>query len=271
MPYSKASDPLGVAEAGWALVTGAAGGIGAAVCRQLAGQGLAVLMLDRDEAALGVAAAGVRAARGRAETLVADTTAPGAAEQAMACVRANGGRVDALVNVAGGSGPRPVRSIEELNDTLWEQVVALNLTTAFRFCRAAVPGMRARGYGRIVNLSSTVAHGRQGPVTTQGAGLAYATSKAALLGLTAQLAKDEAPHGITVNALLPALILADPGSRIRDRFDALPEAARAAMLNGFPTGRAGTAAEVAAVVGFLCSAAAGYVSGVALPVDGAFL
>jgi NAD(P)-dependent dehydrogenase (short-subunit alcohol dehydrogenase family) len=131
--------------------------------------------------------------------------------------------------------------------------------------------MRARGHGRIVNFSSTVARGRKGPVTTQGARLAYATAKAALLGFTAQLAKDEAPHGITVNALMPSLILAEQGSRIRERFEALPEAARAAMLRDFPTGRAGEAEEVAAVVGFLCSAAASYVSGVGLPVDGAFL
>ncbi len=260
-----------MAEERWALVTGAAGGIGAAICRQLAGQGLAVLMLDRDEAALATAAERVQTAGGRAEMLAVDVTAPGAATAAMARVQALGGRLDALVNVAGGSGHRPVRTIEELDDALWEQVIALNLTSAFRFCRTAVPGMRERGYGRIVNLSSTVARGRKGPVTTQGARLAYATSKAALLGLTAQLAKDEAPFGITVNALLPALILAEPGSRIRERFDALPDVARAAMLRDFPTGRAGEPVEVAAAVGFLCSAAASYVSGVALPVDGAFL
>jgi NAD(P)-dependent dehydrogenase (short-subunit alcohol dehydrogenase family) len=260
-----------VAEGGWALVTGAAGGIGAAICRQLAGQGLSVLMLDRDEAALAAAAERVRAAGGRAEALAADATAPDAAERAMGRIRALEGRLDALVNVAGGSGPRPVRSIEEMDDALWEHVIALNLTSAFRFCRAAVPEMRARGHGRIVNFSSTVARGRKGPVTTQGARLAYATAKAALLGFTAQLAKDEAPHGITVNALMPSLILAEQGSRIRGRFEALPEAARAAMLRDFPTGRAGEAEEVAAVVGFLCSAAASYVSGVGLPVDGAFL
>ncbi len=125
--------------------------------------------------------------------------------------------------------------------------------------------------GRVVNVSSIVARGRKGPVTTQGARLAYATAKAALLGFTAQLAKDEAPHGITVNAVLPGLILGAPGSRIRDRFDALPPAARAAMLADLPSGRAGEAREVAAAIGFLCSAAAGYVSGAALPIDGAFL
>jgi NAD(P)-dependent dehydrogenase (short-subunit alcohol dehydrogenase family) len=255
----------------WAVVTGAAGGIGGAVCRQLARQGMAVLMLDLQEGPLAAAAERVREAGGRAETLTADATLPGTAEAAAARARALSGRIDALVNIAGGSGPRPVRTIEEMEDAVWEGVMALNLTSAFRFCRALVPGMRAQGYGRIVNFSSTVARGRRGPVTTQGARLAYATAKSALLGFTSQLAKDEAAHGITVNALMPALILAEQGSRIRGRFDALPLEARQAMLRDFPTGRAGEAQEVAAVVGFLCSEAASYVSGVALPVDGAFL
>ncbi|WP_372623309.1 SDR family NAD(P)-dependent oxidoreductase [Falsiroseomonas sp.] len=254
----------------WAIVTGAAGGIGSAVCRQLAAQGLGVLMLDMQEAPLAAAAERVRAGGGRAETMVADATGSASPEEAVARV-AQLGRLDALVNLAGGSGPRPVQRIEELDDELWEHVVALNLTSAFRFCRAVVPAMRAQGYGRLVNTSSTAARGRKGPVTTQGARLAYATAKAALLGFTAQLAKDEAAHGITVNAVMPALILAEQGSRIRERFEALPAEARQAMLRDFPTGRAGEAEEVAAVIGFLCSEAASYVSGVALPVDGAFL
>jgi len=255
----------------WAIVTGAAGGIGAAVCRQLARQGLSALMLDLQSAPLIAAAKRVREEGGEVETLAADATAPGTEERAVARIEALGGALAALVNLAGGSGPEPVRSVEAMSDAAWEQVMALNLTSAFRFCCAAVPAMRARGYGRIVNCSSTAARGRKGPVTTQGARLTYATAKAALLGFTAQLAKDEAAHGITVNALMPALILAEQGSRIRARFEALPTEAREAMLRDLPMGRAGEAQEVAAVVGFLCSEAASYVSGVALPVDGAFL
>lgn len=254
----------------WAVVTGAAGGIGAAVCFQLCAQGLSVLMLDLHEAPLRVAAERVRAAGGEAEIFPADATSPEAATAAVAAAEARG-RVDVLVNVAGGSGPEPVRSIEAMTDAAWHHVVDLNLTSAFRFSRAAVPAMRARRYGRIVNLSSTVARGTKGPVTTQGARLAYATAKAALLGFTAQLAKDEAAHGITVNAVLPSLILAEQGSRIRERFEALPPDAKAAMLRNSPAGRPGEAAEVAAVIGFLASPAASYVSGVGLPVDCATL
>lgn len=254
----------------WAVVTGAAGGIGTEVCLQLARQGLGVVMLDVQEAPLAASAERVRAAGGRAETLVLDVLHREASAAALAKADSLG-RTDALVNLAGGSGPRPIRTIEDLEDQIWEHVMALNLTSAFRFSRAFVPGMRARGFGRIVNMSSTLARGRKGPVTTQGARLAYSTSKAALLGFTAQLAKDEAANGITVNAVMPSLILAEQGSRIRDRFDALSPEHKADMMRDFPTGRAGEAHEVAAVIGFLCSAAASYVTGVALPVDGGFL
>lgn len=254
----------------WAAVTGAAGGIGTAVCLQLSQQGLAVLMLDVQEAPLAAAAERVRAAGGHAETLALDVLSPGAPAEALAKAESLG-RTDALINLAGGSGPRPIRTIEDMDDEIWDHVMALNLTSAFRFCRAFVPAMRRRGFGRIVTMSSTLARGRKGPVTTQGARLAYSTSKAALLGFTAQLAKDEAANGVTVNAVMPSLILAEQGSRIRDRFEALAPTDRAGMLRDFPTGRPGEAHEVAAVIGFLCSAAASYVTGVALPIDGGFL
>lgn len=254
----------------WAIITGAAGGIGVAVCRTLAGQGLGLLMLDNQAGPLEAATERMRETGATVASMVGDATDPALAAAAVARAEAMG-RTDVLVNVAGGSGPHPVRTIEAMDDATWAQVLALNLTSAFQFCRAVVPAMRARRYGRIVNFSSTNARGRKGPVTTQGARLAYATSKAAIIGLTAQLAKDEAANGITVNCLLPALILGEQGSRIRERYAALPEAARQAMVADIPAGRAGEAHEVAAAVGFLASEGAGFVNGVALPVDGAFL
>ncbi len=254
----------------WAIITGAAGGIGIAVCRQLHSQGFCLLMLDLQEGPLNAAAERMREAGARVEVMAGNATDPALAKAAAERGAALG-RVDVLVNVAGGSGPHPVRTIEAMDDATWDHVIDLNLKSAFLFSRAVVPGMRARGYGRVVNFSSTNARGRKGPVTTQGARLAYATSKAAIIGFTAQLAKDEAANGITVNCLLPALILGEQGTRIRQRYEALPEPARTAMVVDIPAGRAGEAHEVAAVVGFLCSEAASYVNGVALPVDGAFL
>lgn len=254
----------------WAIVTGAGGGIGAAVARHLAKDGFAIVMQDLQPAPLAAAADRVRAMGGVAETLAGDAADPAHAKAVVERAEALG-RVDALVNVAGGSGPKVVRTIEDMDDASWNHVMALNVTSAFLFCRGVVPGMRARGYGRIVNLSSTAARGRKGPVTTQGARLAYGTAKAALLGFTAQLAKDEAKHGITVNALMPGLILSEQGTRIRARFEALPDAERQRMLSEIPAGRPGDADEVAAVAAFLCSPGASYVNGVGLPVEGAYL
>ena len=256
-------------DAGWAIVTGAAGGIGYAAAKQLASQGFSVFMVDLDEAGLKAAAEQVRAAtRAEVRTHVADVSSTehvnAAVKAAAAC-----GRINALVNVAGGSGPKPVRDIEGIDDSDWDFVIDLNLKSVFLFCRAVMPLMRAQRYGRIVNTSSSYSRGRKGPVTTQGTRLAYAAAKAGIIGFGAQLAKDVADCGITVNTVVPALTLGEPGSRIRSRFDKLPDAARANVLSELPMGRPAEAHEVAAAIGFLASEGASYVSGIALPVDGA--
>lgn len=254
--------------AGCAIVTGAAGGIGLAAARQLAIQGFSVFMIDRDEPGLQAALAQVKAAGGTATMYVCDVTSTG---QVNAAVKAAAlfGRINALVNVAGGSGPKPVRDIEGIDDSDWDSVIELNLKSVFLFCRAVMPYMRAQRYGRIVNTSSSYSRGRKGPVTTQGTRLAYAAAKAGIIGFGAQLSKDVADCGITVNTVVPALTLGEPGSRIRSRFEKLPEAARNSVLSELPMGRPAEAYEVAAAIGFLASESASYVSGIALPVDGA--
>ena len=256
------------ADAGCAIVTGAAGGIGLAAARQLASQGFSVFLVDRDEAGLQTALDDVKAAGANATACVADVTLT---DQVNAAVKsaAEWGRINALVNVAGGSGPKRVRDIEGIDDTDWDFVINLNLKSVFLFCRAVVPHMRAQRYGRIVNTSSSYSRGRKGPVTTQGTRLVYAAAKAGIIGFGAQLSKDVADCGITVNTVVPALTLGEPGSRIRSRFENLPEAARNAVLSELPMGRPAEAYEVAAAIGFLASESASHVSGIALPVDGA--
>lgn len=122
------------------------------------------------------------------------------------------GRIDALVNIAGGAGPVRAYQVDEFSEPVWQHVMDLNVTSTFLCCRAVVPVMRRQRYGRIVVLSSIIAHGEKGPPTTVAARLPYATAKAALLGFTSQLAKDVGADGITVNALVPGLIIGEPGS-----------------------------------------------------------
>jgi NAD(P)-dependent dehydrogenase (short-subunit alcohol dehydrogenase family) len=158
--------------------------------------------------------------------------------------------------------------VDEFEDADWELVINLNVRSTFWACQAAVPVMRRQGYGRIVNTSSTAAHGSIGPVGTAGGRLAYATAKAALLGFTHQLAKDLGPDGITVNAVLPWLTFSD---RIRTGFERLDPEFQQRALRSSPQQRAARTDEVAAAFAFLMSEQASFVSGVELPVDGAYL
>jgi len=253
-----------------AIITGGAGGIGEASARRLTAVGMDVLLVDRNADALG-AVEDCPSGAGRIVRFLADVTDP-AQVKAMAehAVEAFG-RVDALVNIAGGAGPTKVRNVDQIELDVWNHVIDLNLKSTFLCSRAVVPIMRAQKYGRIVNMSSVIARGEKGPLTTVTGRLPYATAKSALLGFTAQLAKDVAEHGITVNALVPGLILGEKGTRIRDRFESLTEDERNGMLRAIPMGRAGAPLEVAAAVEFLVSEAASYISGVALRVDGALL
>jgi NAD(P)-dependent dehydrogenase (short-subunit alcohol dehydrogenase family) len=253
---------------GCALITGAAGGIGLAAARALGRQGLALFLVDLDADGLARASNELTAAGVRVHHQVTDVMVTAEVNAVVEAARAFG-RIDVLVNVAGGSGPKPVRDIEGITDEDWDFVVDLNLKSTFLFCRAVVPFMRAQGYGRIVNTSSSYAWGRKGPVTTQGTRLAYAAAKAGLLGFTAQLAKDLAEVGITVNVVVPALTLGEPGSRIRSRFEKLDPAARENVLRELPMGRPAEAHEVASAIAYLASEGASYTTGIALPVDGA--
>jgi len=259
-----------MAETSTAIVTGAAGGIGRATVRRLLDMGLSVFAIDLDQKALDGLLSDLGKASGRLDGSAADLTDEQQVIKTVDRALERFGSIYALVHIVGGAGPKRARDIEEFELQDWTRVIDLNLTSAFLATRAVVPSIRRQRRGRIVLFSSIIADGEKGPLTTVTGRLPYATAKAALLGFTAQLAKDLAEAGITVNALMPGLILGEQGTRIRGRFDALAPEQRAALLAGYPGGRPGTGDEVAAAVAFLLSESAGFISGVALPVDGAY-
>lgn len=239
-----------------ALVTGASRGIGRAIAERLAADGALVGLVARSEDALGDVAAGIEAAGGRAVPVVADVTDRSASRFAVAGFTVAHGRVDVLVNNAGGNVRRRAAAID---DELWDRLLALGLTAPFAWSQMCAQGMRERGWGRIVNIGSVAG------ATALPTGAAYAAAKAGLAQLTKNLAREWGPDGVTVNCVAPWYvptpltegILAKPG--FRD-----------AVLACTPTGRLGTPEEVAGAVAFLCGGEAGWINGVTLPLDGGF-
>lgn len=251
-----------------AVVTGAGGGLGAEIAVRLAHDGFDLALLDINEQSLGYAVQLVAETGRRALAMEVDLTQEAAVEDAFATIDREFARLDALVSAAGGSGTHRIRSLRDVTGDVWRRVLDANLTSAFLCARSAVPLMSRNGYGRIVNFSSAVAQGKAGPSGTVGARLPYAASKAAVEGLTKQLAKDTARTGITVNAIAPGLIIPNSG-RVRDSFEAQSEEAKAATRASIPVGRTGTGAEIAAAVSYLVSESAGFTTGAVLRVDGA--
>jgi NAD(P)-dependent dehydrogenase (short-subunit alcohol dehydrogenase family) len=252
-----------------AIVTGGAQGLGLAIARALADGGARVLLADIQAEKVQAALRELPGGPGRHAAAVVDVTAAAQVEAMVATAVAALGRVDILVNNAGGSGTVGAAEIEATSEELWDRIVDTNLKGAFLCARAVVPGMKARRYGRIVNLSSVAARGSFGPLLTVGARLPYAAAKAGVQGLTYQLARDLGPWSITVNVVVPGFTLTEPGARVHRQFGELAEAERQALIAPIPLGRPGEPRDVAAAVRFLASDEAGYVSGATLEVSGA--
>jgi 3-oxoacyl-[acyl-carrier protein] reductase len=233
-----------------ALVTGASGGLGAAIAKALAAQGARVALSGTREEALAAVAA--HCGEG-AVCLPCNLSDPQAVEALVpSAIEALGGKLDILVNNAGITRDNLTM---RMKDEEWEQVLAVNLQAAFRLIRAASrPMMKAR-YGRIVSITSVVG-------VTGNAGQAnYAASKAGLIGMSKSLAQEFASRGITVNCVAPGFITSP-------MTDVLPEAQKQALLGRIPHGALGTGEDIAAAVVYLASQEAGYVTGVTLHVNG---
>jgi 3-oxoacyl-[acyl-carrier protein] reductase len=231
-----------------ALITGASGGIGAAIARALHGQGAAVVLTGRRADALGALADELGE---RASVEVADLADPAAPGRLVEAVEAAGG-LDILVSNAGLTRDNLAL---RLKDEDWQAVLDVNLSAGFRLIRAALRGMMRRRFGRIVTITSIVA-------TTGNPGQAnYAAAKAGLIGMSKALALEVAGRGITVNCIAPGFI--DTAMTA-----ALAEAQRARLLERIPAGRLGTGADVAAAAVYLASDEGGYVTGQTLHVNG---
>ena len=251
-----------------AIVTGGAQGIGKATMAELLSRGCKVYAVDLQQEKVKTTAAELDPGGDSVLAMGVDVTSTKQVEGMVKHTLERFGRLDILVNNAGGSGHVGIDHIEDVTDEIFERVVDANLKSAFLCTRAAAPVMKERRFGRVVNLSSISAKGAFGARGPSAARLPYAGAKAGIIGLTNQLAKDLGPWGITVNAVMPGIIVTESGARVAERFNALTEEEKERIVGSIPLGRAGRAEEVASVIGFLCSEGASFVSGATIEVTG---
>lgn len=240
-------------EARTAFVTGASRGIGRAIAVELGRVGHRVgCGYASDAEAAGETVAEVEAAGGSAVAVPVDVCATESVDAAFSAVEAAFGPVEILVNNAGITRDG---LLARMSDDQWSAVVDTNLGGAFHAIRRATPKMMRARFGRIVNVSSVSGHvGAPGQAN-------YSAAKAGLLGLSRAVARELASRNVTCNVVAP-------GPIVTAMTDAMPDEWRTVMAATVPLGRLGTPEDVAAVVGFLCSDAAGYVTGALVPVDG---
>jgi len=239
-----------------ALVTGAAAGIGRACAVRLARDGHAVGVLDLDKARCAETMTEIASEGGQAVALAADITDRAQVQAALAELRAAFGPITVLVNNAGMSEFLP---FEELTDALWDRMFAVNGRGTFIVTQEVVPDMKAAGWGRIVNISSSSAQ------TGTRVQVHYASSKGAIISLTRSLAEDLGPHGITVNNIPPGSVMGTIMSEAnRERFPVPIEQLTANM----PVRRLGVPEDIAGACAWLVREETGYVTGQTIGVNG---
>ena len=225
-----------------AVVTGGARGIGLAICQRLADSGAQCAIWDRDEEAATRAASEFPGF----EAIAVDVTDPGSVDAAVAATSEVMGDIDILVNNAGIAGSS--RKLWECEPEEWQEVLQIDLFGVFLCCRALVPGMIAKGYGRVVNIASIA--GKEGNPNASH----YSAAKAGVIGLTKSLGKECAESGVIVNCVTPAVIETDILKQIsQEHIDY--------MLSRIPMGRFGLTEEAAALVAWLSSEDCSFTTG----------
>lgn len=235
-----------------ALVTGASRGIGAAIALELAKGGAEVALLARNLENLEASAAAIREAGGTAHCFAADVGDAAGFEAAIGEAHKQMGRLDILINNAGITRDR---LIIQMKDEDWDQVLQVNLRSAFVACKAAAKIMLRQKSGRIIQISSVI-----GVIGNAGQSN-YAASKAGTIGLVKSLAKELASRSITVNAVAPGYVETDMTA-------VLPDKVREQILSQIPLGRIGSAGDIAPLVRFLSGPGSSYITGQVFHVDG---
>lgn len=239
-----------------AIVTGGASGLGLATARRMLESGALVSLWDLEGPQLDAAVAELGPDRG-IQAQVVDISQYEQVERAAAEVESKRGRIDILVNSAGISGP--FAPCAEYSLEVWHQQLAVNLTGVFYCCRAVIPAMRRRGYGRIINVSSTA--GKEGNPLSSG----YSAAKAGVIGLTKSLGKELATAGVIVNCVTPGLVNTPMHQRSLKR---MPPELMAQLKAKIPMNRIGEPKEVAAMIAWLASEDCSFTTGSVLDLSG---
>ena len=237
-----------------ALVTGASKGLGKAMSLALAQAGAKLALASRDEKLLAETAKAIHALGSEAEVFPTDVSNEREVLALEKAVSARFGKVHILINNAGINLRKPITefTLEE-----WNRIQTTNVTSAFLMCRSFVPQMKGGGYGRIINMTSMMSH-----VSLAGR-TAYSTSKAALLGFTKALALELAPEQITVNGISPGPCSTEINKPLLENAELTQF-----FLSRIPVGRWGRPEEIGQLAVYLCSEAAGFITGTDIVIDG---